>query len=66
MNWYKKAQLTPEEILAKEYGFRFKKIKAKTFQCPKCKKDGAYFREEHPDTDMNEIVKYCPDCGELE
>jgi len=38
----------------------------KNIICPKCKKMQAFYREEHPDTDMNEIVLYCPDCGEVD
>lgn len=30
--------------------------------CPKCGKNTAYYKEEHPDTDMNEMVLYCPEC----
>ena len=36
--------------------------KTKTYKCPKCNKKNAYFKEIHPDTDMNDIVLYCPDC----
>ncbi len=35
----------------------------KTYKCPKCGKKEAYFEEIHPDTDMNDIVLSCPDCG---
>ena len=38
-------------------------IKRKTYNCKKCGKNNAYYKEEHPDTDMNEIVFHCPDCG---
>jgi len=31
--------------------------------CPQCHKFNAYYREDHPDTDMNEINLHCPDCG---
>ena len=34
----------------------------KKHQCPKCKKNNATYVENHPDTDMNEIVLKCPDC----
>lgn len=34
--------------------------------CPKCGKQNAFYREEHPDTDMNEMVLYCPDCKHSE
>lgn len=30
--------------------------------CPVCKKPNAYYKEIHPDTGMDEIVLYCPDC----
>jgi len=32
-------------------------------ECPRCHKRNAIIKEEHPDTDMNEIVLQCPDCG---
>jgi DNA-directed RNA polymerase subunit M/transcription elongation factor TFIIS len=32
-------------------------------KCPGCGKVTAYYKEIHPDTDMNEIVLYCPECG---
>jgi len=35
----------------------------KTYECPRCKKHNAVFEEVHPDTDMNEILLCCPDCG---
>ena len=35
----------------------------KTVLCPNCLKQNAEYRENHPDTDMNEINLYCPDCG---
>ena len=34
----------------------------KKFECPACKKKEAVYVEEHPDTDMNEMVLKCP-CG---
>jgi Zn finger protein HypA/HybF involved in hydrogenase expression len=37
-------------------------IERKTCECDNCHKNNAYVREEHPDTDMNEMVVYCPDC----
>ena len=30
--------------------------------CPKCGGKNAYVKESHPDTDMNEMGLYCPDC----
>ena len=35
----------------------------KKYPCPKCGKKNAYYVEEHADTDMNEMVLKCPDCG---
>jgi DNA-directed RNA polymerase subunit RPC12/RpoP len=35
----------------------------KKYTCPNCKKTNAIVEEEHPDTDMNEMVLSCPDCG---
>lgn len=31
--------------------------------CPNCHKMTAYYREDHPDTDMNEVNMYCDECG---
>lgn len=35
----------------------------KKYTCPTCKKPNATIKELHPDTDINEIVLSCPDCG---
>jgi len=32
-------------------------------ECPKCHEKNAIHKELHPDTDMNEMVLKCPDCG---
>lgn len=37
----------------------------KKYVCPKCTCLIAYFKEIHPDTSMNDVVLYCPDCGVL-
>ncbi len=34
----------------------------KHVDCPECGRPNAYYREIHPDTSINEIVLYCPDC----
>ena len=44
-------------------GPTYKSKPRKTVLCPNCLKQNAYYREDHPDTDMNEINLYCPDCG---
>lgn len=43
-------------------GPKYKPIPQKTYECPKCKKQNAYYKEIHPDTGMDEIVLFCPDC----
>jgi len=43
-------------------GPKYKPEPRKTHTCLECGKGNAYYREEHPDTDMNEIVLFCPDC----
>jgi len=40
-----------------------REIEAKKYTCPQCGKENAYYREIHPDTSMNDIILYCPDCG---
>ena len=32
------------------------------YECPRCHKTNAYYKEIHPDTDINEIVLHCPEC----
>ena len=34
-------------------------------ECPKCKKKEAVWREQHPDTDMNEMALECDGCGHM-
>jgi DNA-directed RNA polymerase subunit RPC12/RpoP len=43
-------------------GEKYVPQKRKLYECPSCKKHNAYHTEEHPDTDMNEMVFKCPDC----
>lgn len=38
----------------------------KKHKCPKCEGENAYFKEIHPDTDMNDVVLFCPDCKFLD
>ncbi len=33
------------------------------FRCPECYEFNATYEEIHPDTDINEVVLVCPDCG---
>lgn len=61
--------LSPEDaeridMLAASLGFgpKYKSEPRKTYECPKCKSPNAYYKEIHPDTDMNDVVLYCPDC----
>lgn len=35
----------------------------KKHKCPKCGQESAIYKEIHPDTDMNEMVLFCKDCG---
>jgi len=66
MNWYKKATLEDiPDIFQKMFGLGKYEPKTQYEECPKCKKKKAHYREEHPDTDMNEIILYCDDCGEV-
>ena len=66
MNWYKKAKLEDiPDMVQKMFGLGKYKPKTEYHDCPKCGNKKARHREVHPDTDMNEIVEYCPDCGEL-
>ena len=45
-------------------GKTYKPPERKTFECEKCHKHNAYWKEIHPDVPgMNEMVLYCPDCG---
>lgn len=38
------------------------KFERKTYKCNSCGSNKAYHREMHPDTDMNYMELYCPDC----
>lgn len=52
-----------DEFLAKfGLGPKYVPTESKKFKCPKCGKLNAEYREIHPDTDMNEMVLFCPDC----
>ena len=58
------------KILCKSLGFTKNddgtftaiEIKRKTYECPKCHKHNAFYREVGSDTDYNTIELYCPDC----
>ena len=65
MKTFKEHLLTEDvdDFLAKfGLGPKYVPKETKKHECPKCKKKIAYYREEHPDTDMNEMVLFCPDC----
>ena len=52
-----------DDFLAKMgLGKKYKPTPRKTEECPECGKKNAYHKEIHPDTSMNDIVLYCPDC----
>ena len=70
MNWYRTAQVLEtdediEDFLHKILGLGKYKPETKYEECPECGKKQASWREEHPDTDMNEMVLHCPDCGDV-
>lgn len=44
------------------FGPKYIPQKEKTYPCPSCGQKNAYYKEIHPDTDINEIVLYCPYC----
>jgi DNA-directed RNA polymerase subunit M/transcription elongation factor TFIIS len=44
-------------------GPNYKPEPTQTHMCPHCHNKNASYIEVHPDTDMNEIVLDCPDCG---
>jgi len=44
------------------FGPKYKPKPTKTYTCDVCGCNNAYYKEMHPDTDINEIVLYCPDC----
>jgi len=53
-----------DEFLSKfGLGTKHEAVKPKTHQCPECNNTNAIYKEEHADTDMNEMVLSCPDCG---
>jgi len=53
-----------DDFLAKfGMGPKYVPTERKTYTCPKCRGHRAYYEELHADTDMDEILLYCPDCG---
>ena len=38
----------------------------KVYICPQCGSNKAYHKEIHPDTEMNDIVLFCPECNFLD
>jgi len=63
---YKTAKLLniPDQF-QKMFGLGEYKPKIKYHKCKKCSKEMAYWREDHPDTNMNEMAEYCKECGAL-
>jgi len=53
------------DYLQKMFGLGKYKPETKYHKCKKCGKNLAYWREDHPDTDMNEMVEYCKKCGAI-
>ena len=52
------------EFLAKfGLGPNYTPAERKKYICPDCKKQAAFLREVHPDTDLNAMELYCPACG---
>jgi len=47
-------------------GPKYKPSERKVYLCQRCGKENAFYKEYHPDTDMNEILLTCPDCGFIE
>ena len=47
-------------------GPKYVPVEPKKHDCPKCGKGNAFYKEIHPDTSMNDIVLYCPDCKFLD
>lgn len=44
-------------------GPKYKPTPPKLYDCPKCSKKSAYYKEIHADTSMNDVVLYCPECN---
>jgi len=66
MSWYKRAKLEDiPEFAQKMFGLGKYRPEPSYHDCPKCGNPKCRHKEIHPDTDINEIVEYCPDCGEL-
>ena len=61
---------TIDETLFKEHferilGLGKYKPETKYYTCSRCGSNKVFTRELHPDTGMDEIAKWCPNCGEL-
>jgi len=53
-----------DEFLSKfGLGTKYEAIEPKTHICPECNNANALYKEVHADTDINEMVLSCPDCG---
>lgn len=56
-----------DDLLAKfGMGPKYVPSKPKKYKCPECGDGNAVYKEIHPDTDMNDVVLSCPDCGFLD
>ena len=44
------------------FGPKYKPTVTPKYECPKCHKIVAYYKEIHPDTGMDEMVLYCQEC----
>jgi hypothetical protein len=45
------------------FGPKYTPTPTPTRECSSCRQKNAYVKEIHPDTDMNEMVIFCPDCN---
>jgi hypothetical protein len=61
-NWNQCSEAELDFAAALGLGPKYIPQPRQTVECPSCHNQNAYYREEHPDTDMNEIVLFCPDC----
>jgi len=52
-----------DEIIAK---FDIDPNDKKTHICPQCGSKKAYHKEIHPDTNVNDMVLFCPECNFLD
>ena len=54
------------DAMIDRFGLDQKADEDKKHTCPECGRGNAYYKEIHPDTDIHDVVLFCPDCKFLD